>query len=116
MRARHAGSAPATPFDADEGFHGRARRAPGREGRQFTLGEVTPDQKPPGPCSSRAIDVIISFKIGEFEIGRAVKTLALGAFARRQALPCPPAALFHHSRDRRGEHPQALLASWSGIF
>lgn len=28
----------------------------------------------------------------------------------------PPAALFHYSRDRRGEHPQAHLASWSGIF
>ena len=28
----------------------------------------------------------------------------------------PPAALFHYSRDRRGEHPQAHLANWSGIF
>jgi transposase len=28
----------------------------------------------------------------------------------------PPAALFHYSRDRRGEHPQAHLARWSGIF
>ena len=28
----------------------------------------------------------------------------------------PPAALFHYSRDRRGEHPQAHLAGWSGIF
>ena len=28
----------------------------------------------------------------------------------------PPAALFYYSRDRRGEHPQAHLASWSGIF
>lgn len=28
----------------------------------------------------------------------------------------PPAALFHYSRDRRGEHPQAHLACWSGIF
>lgn len=28
----------------------------------------------------------------------------------------PPAALFHYSRDRRGEHPQSHLASWSGIF
>ncbi|MET0192663.1 MAG: IS66 family transposase [Hyphomicrobiaceae bacterium] len=28
----------------------------------------------------------------------------------------PPAALFHYSRDRRGEHPQAHLASWSGIL
>ena len=28
----------------------------------------------------------------------------------------PPAALFHYSRDRRGEHPQAQLAGWSGIF
>jgi len=24
----------------------------------------------------------------------------------------PPAALFHYSRDRRGEHPRAHLASW----
>ena len=27
-----------------------------------------------------------------------------------------PAALFHYSRDRRGEHPQAHLAAWSGIL
>jgi hypothetical protein len=28
----------------------------------------------------------------------------------------PTAALFHYSRDRRGEHPQAHLAGWSGIL
>ncbi|PZO90031.1 MAG: IS66 family transposase [Sphingomonas sanxanigenens] len=28
----------------------------------------------------------------------------------------PPAALFHYSRDRRGEHPRAHFASWSGIL
>ena len=28
----------------------------------------------------------------------------------------PPAVLFHYSRDRRGEHPQAHLANWAGIF
>ncbi len=28
----------------------------------------------------------------------------------------PPAALFHYSRDRRGEHPRAHLSSWSGIL
>jgi transposase len=28
----------------------------------------------------------------------------------------PPAALFHYSRDRRGEHPQTHLAAWSGIL
>lgn len=28
----------------------------------------------------------------------------------------PPAALFHYSRDRRGQHPQAHLAPWSGIL
>lgn len=28
----------------------------------------------------------------------------------------PPGALFHSSRDRRGEHPQAHLAAWSGIL
>ena len=30
--------------------------------------------------------------------------------------PAPPAALFHYSRDRRGEHPRAHLAIWSGIL
>jgi transposase len=30
--------------------------------------------------------------------------------------PEPPAALFHYARDRRGEHPAAHLASWSGIL
>ncbi|NIJ15303.1 IS66 family transposase [Sphingobium vermicomposti] len=30
--------------------------------------------------------------------------------------PAPPAALFHYSRDRRGEHPRAHLASWFGIL
>lgn len=28
----------------------------------------------------------------------------------------PPAVVFHYSRDRRGEHPQAHLAAWSGIL
>lgn len=28
----------------------------------------------------------------------------------------PPAALFHYARDRRGEHPRAHLAAWSGIL
>jgi transposase len=28
----------------------------------------------------------------------------------------PPAALFHYSRDRRGDHPRAHLASWSGLL
>lgn len=28
----------------------------------------------------------------------------------------PPAALFHYSRDRRGEHPRRHLASWAGIL
>jgi transposase len=28
----------------------------------------------------------------------------------------PPAALFHYSRNRRGEHPQSHLAAWSGIL
>lgn len=30
--------------------------------------------------------------------------------------PAPPAALFHYSRDRRGEHPRAHLTSWAGIL
>ena len=30
--------------------------------------------------------------------------------------PAPPAALFHYSRDRRGEHPQAHLAAWCGVL
>lgn len=28
----------------------------------------------------------------------------------------PPAALFHYSRDRRGEHPRTHLVSWTGIL
>lgn len=28
----------------------------------------------------------------------------------------PPAALFHYSRNRRGQHPRTHLASWSGIL
>lgn len=30
--------------------------------------------------------------------------------------PAPPSALFHYSRDRRGTHPRAHLASWAGIL
>jgi transposase len=30
--------------------------------------------------------------------------------------PAPSAAVFYYSRDRGGEHPQAHLASWSGLF
>jgi transposase len=28
----------------------------------------------------------------------------------------PPAAMFYYSRDRSGDHPQAHLARWSGVF
>ena len=30
--------------------------------------------------------------------------------------PAPPAAIFYYSRDRGGEHPQAHLAGYAGIF
>ena len=30
--------------------------------------------------------------------------------------PEPPAAMFHYSRDRSGEHPREHLAGWSGIL
>lgn len=30
--------------------------------------------------------------------------------------PAPPAAIFHYSRDRRGEHPVGHLESWRGIL
>ncbi len=30
--------------------------------------------------------------------------------------PAPPAAIFHYSRDRRGEHPVVHLQSWTGIL
>ena len=30
--------------------------------------------------------------------------------------PAPPAAVFHHSHDRGGEHPQAHLADYAGIL
>ena len=30
--------------------------------------------------------------------------------------PAPPAAIFHYSRDRRGEHPVSHLRRWTGIL
>ncbi|MBF0375547.1 MAG: IS66 family transposase [Alphaproteobacteria bacterium] len=30
--------------------------------------------------------------------------------------PAPPAAMFYYSRDRSGEHPQAHLAAYAGLF
>ena len=30
--------------------------------------------------------------------------------------PAPPAAMFYYSRDRSGEHPQAHLEEYAGIF
>lgn len=30
--------------------------------------------------------------------------------------PAPPAAVFHYSRDRRGEHPREHLAGYAGIL
>lgn len=30
--------------------------------------------------------------------------------------PAPPAAIFHYSRDRQGEHPVSHLRSWRGIL
>src|SRR5205823_10801859 len=42
----------------------------------------------------------------------------LGLCARRQAFwrAGPAGAVFYYSRDRAGEHPQAHLANYSGIF
>ena len=37
-------------------------------------------------------------------------------FGQGQGQTGPPAALFHYSRDRRGEHPQAHLADYAGIL
>jgi len=31
-------------------------------------------------------------------------------------VPAPPAAMFYYSRDRSGEHPQAQLREYAGIF
>ena len=36
--------------------------------------------------------------------------------ARPFAGPASPAAMFYYSRDRSGEHPQAHLAGYAGIF
>jgi hypothetical protein len=30
--------------------------------------------------------------------------------------PAPPAAIFHYSRDRRGEHPVQHLGGWAGVL
>jgi len=30
--------------------------------------------------------------------------------------PAPPAAVFHYSRDRRGEHPTTHLQGWAGVL
>src|ERR1700759_4112816 len=42
----------------------------------------------------------------------------LGLRARRPSLggPAPPAAVFYYSRNRSGEHPQAHLEEYAGIF
>src|SRR3546814_681328 len=37
-------------------------------------------------------------------------------YDRPVAGPEPPAAVFHYSRDRRGEHPQAHLRDWTGVL
>lgn len=87
---------PAMPFHGNKSVDGRAGWTPGREESQFAIGDMTPDQKPPGPCSCRAIGIFVSLKVGEFEIGPVVKALALGAFACRQAVPCAKVDFAHN--------------------
>ena len=38
------------------------------------------------------------------------------AMIARSAARAAPAAMFYYSRDRTGEHPQAHLANYAGIF
>ena len=56
---------PAMPLHADQGFDGRTGRAPSREEGEVTIGDVAADQQAPGPCPGCAIDIFVSFKIGE---------------------------------------------------
>lgn len=79
---------PAMPFHADEGFHGRACRAPRREEGQIAIGDLTPDQQTAGPRAGQAIGIFVSIKVGEFETDPVVKPGSLGVVACRQAMPC----------------------------
>lgn len=70
---------PTMPFDANKGFDGRTGRTPCGEEGEVTIGNVTADQQPSGPCAGHALSVFVGLKIGEFEIGPVMEALAQGA-------------------------------------
>jgi hypothetical protein len=43
-------------------------------------------------------------------------TRRIWVYVRDDKPPAPPGAAFYYSRDRAGEHPQAHLANYAGIF
>src|SRR6266540_3215441 len=65
------------------------------------------------PYSSSALGLCRVFtQPGSF----ATESGSMCVTTSRSADRPPPAAVFYYSRDRAGEHPQAQLANYTGIF
>ena len=73
---------PAMSFHPDQGFDGRAGRAPGGEEGKIITGDVAADQQAPDLCASRTLDIFVGFEVGEFEVCPVMDALALGALTR----------------------------------
>ena len=90
---------PTMPFDGDQGGNLYSRRAPGREEREVTAGDVAPGQQASGPGQPLCLRPL---KVGEFKIAPVMQPRPLGSGSGRQALP-------RIGRDGSGDHDRGEL-------
>ena len=65
----------------------RAGRAPGREEREFSIGEAAADQQAARPQPGPGGAIVARLGVGQLAVGPVVEPLALRALACLQALP-----------------------------
>ena len=98
---------------ADRALHHGRRRRRGLRRRSIRFGAWSrPMSWPPSACTATTRPCRC-WRKGKTDTGR------LWIYVRDDQPfggAGPPAAIFHYSRDRRGEHPQAHLAGYAGIL
>ena len=93
-------------------------RAQGRQGRTYlSKQKLTPDDQ---PTNAKGVNIGSEKGVTVGSDLTSQTDIARSWVYVRDDRPfgglAPPAAVFYYSRDRRGEHPQAHLAKYSGIL
>src|SRR3954447_18065339 len=78
---------PALALDGDQRLDAGPARAPSGKVGAFPIGNAAADQQATGPQAGAARVVLLSRKVGEWEMGRVIEPGPVGGVARRQALP-----------------------------